>query len=61
MYYEEDYYKPVKEGDFWSNNYIEYKSKDIRKTQSVEEYLNKIKPCLKDVMNNLKKSDTWKI
>ena len=28
---------------------------------SVEEYLNKIKPCLKDIINILKKSDTWKI
>ena len=28
---------------------------------SVEEYLNKIRPYLKDIMNNLKKSDMWKI
>ena len=28
---------------------------------SVEEYLNKISPYLKDIINNLKKSDTWKI
>ena len=28
---------------------------------SVEEYLNKIRPYLKDIINNLKKSDTWKI
>ena len=27
----------------------------------VEEFLNKIKPCLKDIINILKKSDTWKI
>ena len=27
---------------------------------SVEEYLNKIRPYLKDI-NNLKKSDMWKI
>ena len=25
-----------------------------------EEYLNKVSPYLKDIMNNLKKSDTWK-
>ena len=31
------------------------------KTISVEEYLNKIRPYLKDIINNLKKSDTWKI
>ena len=31
------------------------------KTLTVEEYLNKIRPYLKDIINNLKKSDTWKI
>ena len=25
-----------------------------------EEYLNKVSPYLKDIINNLKKSDTWK-
>ena len=45
-----------------SNNYIEYKSNgDRNKTLSVEEYLNKIRPYLKNVINNLKISDTWKI
>ena len=34
---------------------------DKNKTLSVEEYLNKIRPYLKDIINNLKKSDTWKI
>ena len=24
--YEEDYYKPVRAGDLWSNNYFEYES-----------------------------------
>ena len=48
--------------NFWSNNYIEYGSNgDRNKTLSVEEYLNKIRPYLKDIINNLKKSDTWKI
>ena len=28
---------------------------------SVEEYLNKIRSCLKDIINSLKKADTWKI
>ena len=52
----------VRAGDFWSNNYIEYESNsDRNKTISVEEYLNKIRPYLKDIINNLKKSDTWKI
>ena len=45
-----------------SNNYIEYKSNgDRNKTLSVEEYLNRISPYLKDIINNPKKSDLSKI
>ena len=45
-----------------SNNYIEYKSNSHRnKTLSVEENLNKIRPYLKDIINNPVKSDTRKI
>ena len=59
---EENYYKPIGVSNFWSNNYIEYKiNGDRNKTLSVEEYLNKIIPYLKDIINSLKKSDTWKI
>ena len=43
-------------------NYIEYeKYGDKNETLSVEEYLNKIIPSLKDIINNLKNSDTRKI
>ena len=35
----EDYYKPVRANNFWSNNYIEYNSK----TLSVKNYFNEIK------------------
>ena len=39
----------------WSNNYIEYESHgDRNKMLSTEEYLNKIRPCLKDIINSLK-------
>ena len=34
---------------------------DKNKTLSVEEYLNKIRPYLKDITNYLKKYHTWKI
>ena len=48
--------------NFWSNNYTEYENNgDRNKTLSVEEYFNKIKPYLKDIINNLKKSDRWKM
>ena len=45
--------------NFWSNKYIEYESNgDRNKTVSAEEYLNKIRPYLKDIINDLKKSCT---
>ena len=49
--------------NFWSNHYIQYESNgDRNKTLSTEEYLSSIlEPYLKDIINNLKKSDTWKI
>ena len=55
---EENYCKVVRLSNL-SSNYIEYESKgDRNKTLSTGEYLNKIKPYLKDIINNLKKSDT---
>ena len=58
---EENYCKLVRVSNIWSNNYIEYESKgDRNKRLSVEEYLNKIRSYFKDI-NNLKKSDMWKI
>ena len=59
---EENYYKQVRVSNFWSNNYIEYESNNHRnKTLSAEEYPDKIRPYLKDIINNLKKSEVWKI
>ena len=58
----EIYYEPVGVNNFWSNNYIDYESNsDRNNTLSVEEYLNKIMPYLKYIINNLKKTDTSKI
>ena len=51
------YYKLVRARNLWSDNYVEDKSKDDRKTLSVKKYLNKIRPYWKDI-NNLKISDT---
>ena len=49
-------------GNVWSNNYIEYESNgDGNKILSVEKYLNKFRPYLKDIINNLKNSGTGKI
>ena len=58
---EKDYYKPVRAGNFRNNSYIEYESNgDKHKALSIKECLNQIKPYLKNIINNLKKSDTWK-
>ena len=52
----------VRVNNFLSNNYIEYKSNgDKNRILSVEEYLDKVIPCLKDIVNDPKKSDTWKV
>ena len=59
---EENYYKPVRANNFWSNNYSEYKNNgDKNRILSTEEYLDKIRPCSGDIINYLKQSDTWKI
>ena len=59
---EENYYKPVRVNKSWSKIYIEYASNgDRNKALSVQEYLNKTRLYLKDILNNLKKSGTWKI
>ena len=59
---EENYYKPVRVNNFWRNNYIEYISNgDKNRMRSVEEYLDKIRPYLRGIINDLKQSDTWKI
>ena len=63
MHEEEDNgYKPVRAINFWNNNHIEYKiNSDKNKALSVEECLNKIRPYLKDIINDLKKSGTFQL
>ena len=59
---EENFYKPVRVNIFCSNSYIQSKSnKDKNRILSVEEYLDKIKPNLRDIINDLKQPNTWKI
>ena len=48
--------------NFYSNSYIEYESNgDRNKTLSFKECLDEIKPYLKDIVNNLRKSDALEI
>ena len=59
---EEDYYKSVRIGNFWNNYCIEYESDgDRNKTLSIEEYFNKIRPYLQNIINDLEKFDACKI
>ena len=46
---EENYYKPVRVNNFWSN--ILKNIGNRNKAPSAEEYLNKIRPYLKSIMN----------
>ena len=58
----EDYYKLERVGNFWSNNYIEYESNGHKnRNLLLDEYVTKIKPFLRNTINDLKNSDTWKI
>ena len=47
---------------FWKNNYIEYETNgDKNSNLSLDEYFNKIKPYLRDMIIDLQSSNTWKI
>ena len=51
---EEDYYEPKRVYNFWNNNYIDYGSDgDKNGNLLLKEYLNKIKPYLRDIIINL--------
>ena len=51
----EDYYKPIKAKGAFNNNYIEYESRGGKdKKLSHEDYLDIIRPYLRDIINNHK-------
>ena len=59
---EEDYYKPKRVSNFRNNNYIAYESNsDVNRNVSLGKYVNKIKPYLRNIIIDLRNSDTWKI
>ena len=52
---EDDCYKPIKTSNAFNSNYIEHETNgDTNKYLSIEEYLNKIRPYLSDMINDLK-------
>ena len=57
----EDYYKPVEIKSLFNGNYIEYESRmDNNDNLSLEEYLNIIRPYLRDLIDHKAHSE-WKI
>ena len=59
---DEYYFQPIKTNDAFNSNYIEYESKgDKNKTLSIKEYLNMIRPYLRDIINDHKTQGEWKI
>ena len=59
---EEDYYEPIKIKHAFDDNFIEYESRgDKYNNLSLEEYLNIIRPYLRDMIDNHKALGEWKI
>ena len=59
---EDGYYKLIRAGNFWNNNYIEYRASGNRnKNLLLDGNRYKIRPYLRDIRIDLQESDTWKI
>ena len=58
----EDCCESIRTGNAFISNYIEYESNgDKDKTLSIEEYLDKIRPYLSNIINDHKTQGEWKI
>ena len=52
----------MKTNDAYNSNYIEYESKgDKNKTLSIKEYLNMIRPYLRDIINDDETQGEWEV
>ena len=48
--------------NFWNNNHVEFESNgDKNRNFSLDNHLNKTKPCLRNLIIDLQNSDVWKI
>ena len=56
-----DYYEPIEIRSALEGNYIEYESRGDNDNFSLEEYLNVIRPYLRDMINNHKAQGEWEI
>ena len=60
MSIDEDYYKPIITESAFNNNYIQYESRGNKyKMLTVNEYLDKIRPDLRDIINDHKIQGEW--
>ena len=58
---DEYHYELVRVGNAFNESYMEYESRDDKnKKLSIEEYLNKVRPYLKNMINDLKLQGQWK-
>ena len=57
---DEDFYKPIITNGAFNNNYIQYESKGNKdKTLTTSEYLDMIRPYLRDIINDHKTQAEW--
>ena len=57
-----NYYKPIKTKGAFNNNYVEYESRGNKnKNLLLEDYLDTIRPFLRDMINIHKAHGEWKI
>ena len=62
IFNEEDYYKPTVVKSAFDGNYVLYESRgDKDANLALYEYFDKIKPHLKDMIDDYKSKDEWKI
>ena len=58
---DEDYYKPKRVNNAFKSDYRVYESRGSQYYESLEEYLNKIKPCLENMIKEHMSIREWKL
>ena len=62
LFNEEDYYKPIEVKSAFDDNYVLYESRGDKDAElALYEYFDKIKPHLKDMIDDYKPKGEWKI
>ena len=62
LFNEKDYYKPTEVKSVFDGNYVLYESRGDKDAKlALHEYCDKIKPYLKDMIDDYKSKGEWKI